>query len=92
MKALLLRWCSSQPNSSVSRVIADMAQNQFIMRGAQGLLAELHKSGAFDQAQRYADQLATPNAARESYNAQFLLPKIMVVDWLIDQFMHGIDS
>jgi hypothetical protein len=80
-----------QGNLSVSRIIADIDQNKSLVRGAQGLLAELHRSGIFDHAQKHTQQLAPVIAAMESYNARFSLPEIKVAERLMDQLTPRID-
>lgn len=80
-----------QGNSAVSRLIADLDRNQSLVRGAQGAVAELQRSGVLDHAQEYADQLAPALAAMESYNARFSLPEVKVVERLIDQLTPQIN-
>ena len=66
-----------QGNSSVGRMIANIDRNKFLVRGTQGLVAELHRSGVFDQAHKYAEQLALALAAMETYGARISLPRLL---------------
>lgn len=80
-----------QGNSSVSRMIADIARDGTLMRGSQGVMAELAKAGLFDQRQKFAEQLRPAAAAMDAYQLRFTLPELTVTQELIKRLQHQID-
>jgi hypothetical protein len=80
-----------QSNSSVSRMIADITRDGSLMRGSQGVMAELARAGLFDQGQKFAEQLRPAAAAMEAYQQRFTLPELTVTQELIKRLRNEID-
>lgn len=79
-----------QGNSSVSRMIADITRNGSLMRGSQGVVAELARAGLFDQEQKFAKQLRSVAEALEAYQQRFTLPELTVTQQLIPRLRQQI--
>lgn len=80
-----------QGNSSVSRMIADITREGSLMRGSQGVMAELARAGLFEQDQKFAEQLRPAAAAMEAYRLRFMLPELTIAQELIEQLQPQLD-
>lgn len=80
-----------QGNSSVGRMIADITRDGSLLRGTQGVMAELARAGLFDQGQKIAEQLRPAVAAMEAYQQRFTLPEPTVTHELVKRLQLQID-
>lgn len=80
-----------QDNTSVSRMIADVVRDGSLVRGSQGLVAELARAGKLDQGQNFAEQLRPAIAAMEAYKMRFTLPEQTTMQRLVHQLQLKID-
>jgi hypothetical protein len=80
-----------QGNSSVSRMIADITRDGSLMRGSQGVMAELARAGLFEKGQKFAEQLRPAAAAMEAYRLRFTLPELTIAQELIKQLQPQLD-